>query len=687
MSNLAYGKDSSMQWDANAKPSFVFIDVPLWQEFLEGLTSSFGHCLAVYERNGSLITPPTKTNIVCKAVNETAQGAKLCKEHCLKAISKALHREEPYVFECHTHQYSFAVPIILDKDVQLVILGGHAYLSTEDIKRFLDKTKEYKIDKSTISAFTKGLTSLSPEEFNTVPQSIMALAVPFFKVVYHKGIFEKKFFQVKSVFNVTSGFLQMVSQEDAYELALKTLGVLFDVDSASIAVRDRGPSFRTCAAFGRRRDELHSLVMPGSIEIVDKVIATGRPEGCTDKVVLRKLAVPEGVHSIYLFPLKREGEIFSLLVIFNTTLGEDDVKLISALCRQLSIFMANISLKEDKARGLRVQSALYTASGAFTSLLEPEALYDIVLNKSIDLVGAEQGSLMILDEKDMALAVKAIKGIDKAVLEDLRVRIGEGISGGVAESGSPLIVNDIEESSVPRKNRSRYKTKSFASIPLKINSKTIGVLNVSDKITGEVFSAEDRDLLISFASYASIALDRGAYYKMSEEFKSISITDHLTGLLNRRYLQDRLLEEMERAKRHKEPLTIFMIDIDNFKSFNDRYGHPAGDQILKNMAQAIQEEIRIIDVLVRYGGEEFTVILPATSKTASKTLAERIRKGIEDVPYWGAKIPAGERLTISLGIATFPDDADSMEALIERADTALYMAKTRGKNRVISYEG
>lgn len=667
----------------SSKPSFDFMDVPLWQEFLEGMTSSFG-CLAVYDREGSILIPPSKTNIVCKAAMETVQGGKLCKEYCLKAISKALNRGEPYIFECHTHQYSFAVPIVLDKDVQLVIIGGHVYLSIEDIKRFHDKAGEYELDESTISSFTKGFNSLSPEEFNTIPNNVMALALPFFKGVYHKGIFEKRFYQIKSVFNVTSGFLQPVSQKDAYEVALKTLGILFNVESASIAVQDRETSFRTYAAFGRSWDELHSLVVPGSIDIVNRVIATGRPEGCTDRDVLRKLVVPEGVNSIYLFPLKREGELFSLLVIFNTTLGEDDIKLISALCRQLSVFVENISLKEDKARRLIVQSALYAASGAFTSLLEPEALYDMVLNKSIELVGAEQGSLMILDEKDMALAIKATKGINKAIVEDLRVRIGEGISGRVAEKGTPLVVNDIEESPVPRKNRSRFKTKSFVSIPLIVNSRTIGVLNISDKITGEVFSAEDRDMLLSFASYASIALDRGAYYKMSEELRSISITDHLTGLLNRRYLQDRLFEETERAKRHKMPLTVFMIDIDDFKSFNDRYGHPAGDQILKTVAHAIQEEVRTIDVVARYGGEEFTVILPTTSKAASMIIAERIRKGIEDTPYWGPKISAGEKVTISLGIATCPEDADSMETLIEQADTALFMAKTGGKNRVVS---
>ena len=137
------------------------------------------------------------------------------------------------------------------------------------------------------------------------------------------------------------------------------------MESASIAGRDGETSFRTYAAFGRNWDELYSLVIPGSIDIVNRVTATGKPEGSTDRDVLRKLAVPEGINSIHLFPLKRESEIFSLLVIFNTTLGKDDINLISALCRQLSIFVENISLKEDKAKRLKVQSELYAASGAF----------------------------------------------------------------------------------------------------------------------------------------------------------------------------------------------------------------------------------------------------------------------------------------------------------------------------------
>ncbi|HEY4619598.1 MAG TPA: sensor domain-containing diguanylate cyclase, partial [Nitrospirota bacterium] len=236
-----------------------------------------------------------------------------------------------------------------------------------------------------------------------------------------------------------------------------------------------------------------------------------------------------------------------------------------------------------------------------------------------------------------------------------------------------------------RKNRARYKTKSFVSIPLRVGSRTIGVINISDKITGEVFSEEDLYLLLSFASYASIALERGAYYRMTEDLKKISVTDSLTELFNRRYFHERLFEEIERSKRHNEPFTIFMLDIDDFKVFNDKYGHLYGDEVLKSVAYAVRDAVRSIDVAARFGGEEFSIILPYTTKMNSYVTAERIRRSVEDIRFIGSKIPSDQKISISIGIAEFPADASSIEELIDKADTAMYLAKARGKNRIVGY--
>ncbi|MGH7273337.1 MAG: GGDEF domain-containing protein, partial [Nitrospiria bacterium] len=212
-------------------------------------------------------------------------------------------------------------------------------------------------------------------------------------------------------------------------------------------------------------------------------------------------------------------------------------------------------------------------------------------------------------------------------------------------------------------------------------------LNIADKISGEAFTETDRQLLNAIATYAMVAIERSEFYRRSEELKKISITDSLTGLLNRRYFQERLAEELERSKRHKLPLSLIIMDIDDFKHFNDRYGHLAGDEALRTAARSLRNSIRTIDVAARYGGEEFTVILPQTTKQDAMVIAERFCREIENVNFHPETFQqAPTKLTVSLGLASYPDDATQLHDLIKLADTALYAAKAKGKNRVVVYE-
>ncbi len=225
------------------------------------------------------------------------------------------------------------------------------------------------------------------------------------------------------------------------------------------------------------------------------------------------------------------------------------------------------------------------------------------------------------------------------------------------------------------------------SVPLKLRSQPFGVINLTDKTTGKVFSDEDLHLLMAIGGYVSIALERYQLYEKTKELKRISITDSLTGLLNRRYFHERLLEEVERTRRHQLPVSLIMMDLDDFKSFNDRYGHQGGDDILRFFTHAIRKYIRAIDVPCRYGGEEFTVILPQTSKEDAGIIANRLCRGIAEKETLQRKFSAYGTLAVSIGLATFPEDAKTPEELIRNADRALYRAKVQGKNQVVVFNG
>jgi len=173
---------------------------------------------------------------------------------------------------------------------------------------------------------------------------------------------------------------------------------------------------------------------------------------------------------------------------------------------------------------------------------------------------------------------------------------------------------------------------------------------------------------------------------MTRELQKISTTDPLTQLLNRRYFQRRSQEEILRAQRHKSPLSLLMLDLDDFKHYNDTHGHPAGDSLLIAVSRGIREAVRNIDVVSRFGGEEFAILSPQTRTAEALIVAERVREAVQKHPFpHREKQPLGT-ISLSAGVATFPDQAASLQELLDNADRALYKAKGAGKNQVMLYQ-
>jgi len=171
--------------------------------------------------------------------------------------------------------------------------------------------------------------------------------------------------------------------------------------------------------------------------------------------------------------------------------------------------------------------------------------------------------------------------------------------------------------------------------------------------------------------------------KAKEKLRKLSVTDGLTNLFNHRAFKKQLQLEISRSRRFGLPISLLMMDIDHFKMYNDRFGHPSGDNVLKHFSQILSENIREVDCLARYGGEEFALILPGTDKKSAKVVAEKLRRLIEWASFPNAdKLPSG-RVTVSIGVASFPHDAEDEEELVKRSDEALYKAKNSGRNRTV----
>lgn len=207
------------------------------------------------------------------------------------------------------------------------------------------------------------------------------------------------------------------------------------------------------------------------------------------------------------------------------------------------------------------------------------------------------------------------------------------------------------------------------------------VVFCADSEVIDLLSDEDRLVLQAVSSELVVAVENSQLYKLT---KRLAITDELTGLYNYRYLQQRLDEEIERAKRYSKDLSLLMLDVDDFKHFNDTHGHIAGDRALADLGRTLRKNVREVDVVCRYGGEEFSVVLPETDAAGAYVVAEKIREAVSLFEFADADHRRGEHITVSVGLATFPAHAKDKEALLKMADDALYQAKSGGKDRVRS---
>ena len=295
------------------------------------------------------------------------------------------------------------------------------------------------------------------------------------------------------------------------------------------------------------------------------------------------------------------------------------------------------------------------------------------------MLQAERALLLVNNEKSGSMLAKAAIGTAADLTR--AGSIGSRVAVKILEKGTPLLVRDLAKIGLkPASADRKYKTGSFLSYPLAIGGRKIAVLNFTDKADGRAFEESDLELLNSIAPQMALAIDRAMLKDKAGEYEQLSVTDALTGLLNRRYLQERLTEEIIRSNRHGYPMSFMMIDVDHFKSYNDTYGHPEGDKALKIVGHVLKETLRGADVAARYGGEEFSILLPQTTSEEAQAIAERIRRNIEETDFGNRKV------TVSMGIASCSLELNSSDEVISAADKALYEAKRRGRNNVQVYE-
>ncbi|MDY6935276.1 MAG: diguanylate cyclase [Spirochaetota bacterium] len=336
-------------------------------------------------------------------------------------------------------------------------------------------------------------------------------------------------------------------------------------------------------------------------------------------------------------------------------------------------------VKEEIERNRKLK-LLIEINTYITNSLEKEEILKRILHQIKQLLTCESSSILFVDEELNLLKFAYLsKDEEGKRLRDTSLKMGEGIAGTVWGNGTPILINDAQND--PRfSNRADKKvnthTNSIIAVPLTVNGIIIGVIEAINKIN-DSFTSFDLQMLQYISTQSAIAIKNADLYDMSNR-------DGMTRLFINKYFKKRLLEEWKRANRFNHDLSLVIFDIDHFKSFNDTYGHQAGDRILKEVAAIIEKNCRSIDIPCRYGGEEFSVVLPETSSREAMVFVNRIREMVEQIKieYQDTTL----ELTISGGFATIPElKVSDVDELIGMADKALYYSKDNGRNRVTFY--
>lgn len=316
-----------------------------------------------------------------------------------------------------------------------------------------------------------------------------------------------------------------------------------------------------------------------------------------------------------------------------------------------------------------------------TSNLELDRVLQNIMDKVQEMFRPRNWSLLLVDEETNELFFEVVVGVSIIPMRDVRISVGEGVSGWVAKHRKPIHIPDVTFDT--RYNRMfnyilGFKARSILCAPLISKHRTLGVIELFNDDEYGDFHPDDLFILSTIADYAAIAIENARNFLKIQE---LTVTDDVTGLHNTRFLYQALENEIKRSQRYGKHFTLIFIDLDHFKNVNDGYGHLAGSNLLREVGQVFRNILRDVDIVTRYGGDEFVIILPETPKKQGIKATERIRLALNEHEFQPAP-DLNIHITASYGVASYPVDAKSYIKVIRLADQAMYRVKEANRDGI-----
>jgi diguanylate cyclase (GGDEF)-like protein len=383
-------------------------------------------------------------------------------------------------------------------------------------------------------------------------------------------------------------------------------------------------------------------------------------------------------------PLKAEGRVIGILILAheigsNQVFDHNDIETLISFTALATLIIQNMILYESAILSAERRAILYRAAQEVSASLNINQVCDAIHHAAKQLMPCEDFIIDLYDETSNEIHPLYVKELDQKVSPPSYFA-DHGLGGNVVHSGKSVLFNSVEqiESSgiIFEPYGDNLKIESILAVPVKLKGKIIGMIS-AQSYQPQAYTQDDQELLGMLAAHAAITIKNARLFAQSQKLAS---TDSLTTIYNRRRFFELAEREFKRAIRFERPLAMIMLDVDNFKTVNDNYGHPAGDRALSEIAKICLYELREVDIFGRYGGDEFIILLPETTLAQATSIAERVRVEIQNAKI---TLPSNTVITaaISLGVVSLDTSCSSLSILMERADQALYKSKQSGRNQ------
>jgi diguanylate cyclase (GGDEF)-like protein len=486
---------------------------------------------------------------------------------------------------------------------------------------------------------------------------------------------------------IVTSALQTSDRKSMAQAIVNNLGNLVNADGCFLSLWDEiNEKFTPLAAYGPHSKAYLSLTTePGEPTLTASALAVGHTLIISDTAntphLSSRIASLLPFHTVMALPLiagqKKFGAIL-LAYIEPHHFQPEEIAIGEQASGLIALTLEKFYAVEDASKRAEESEMLRKAGAAVVSTLRSEEAIDRILEQLSKVIPYDSASVQLLRKNE--LEIVGGRGWDdpKEVL-GLRFPVpSDNPNTVVLETGEPYILTDtLKAHSSFREEGPHGHIRSWLGVPLTVRNQIIGLLAIDSKELN-YFTQEHLETVTTFADQVAIALENA---RLFEEVQNLALTDALTGLYNRRGLFEIGHIEFSRTCRLERPFSVIMIDIDHFKQVNDKYGHPVGDQVLQFLASELISAVRGSDIVGRYGGEEFAIFLSGSDVKAAMELAERIRGTIEKTPFHVEETAIN--ITVSLGGAEYNENNPNLETLVARADQALYVAKHKGRNRVV----